>query len=148
MIFKKRFRNKRLPRINAALEMRRNQSFIQGTAPDRRDIFFHTYKKVKFLVKRFSLPVEVKISNKKGVTLWPLTKNVLTVWIIRKRLETRFWDTSYAIHLKNQRHGTAGNFNIIPTEIWESLNDAWSSFQPFPSDFEGGLRFLHTGGIV
>ena len=79
MIFKKRFRNKRLPRINAAWEMLRNQSFIQGTAPDRRDIFFHTYKKVKFLVKRFSLPVEVKISNKKGVTLWPLTKNVLTV---------------------------------------------------------------------
>ena len=29
MIFKKRFRNKRLPGINAALEMRRNQSFIQ-----------------------------------------------------------------------------------------------------------------------
>ena len=23
-----------------------------------------------------------------------------------------------------------------------------SSFPPFPSDFEGGLRFLHTGGIV
>ena len=40
MIFKKRFRSKRLPRINAALEMRRNQSFVQGTAPDRSDIFF------------------------------------------------------------------------------------------------------------
>ena len=51
-----------------------NQSFVL-TAPDRRDIFFHTYRKIQFLVKR----LEVKISNEKGVTLWPLTKNVLTV---------------------------------------------------------------------
>ena len=33
-------------------------------------IFFHS-QKMSF--------TEVKISNKKGVTLWPLTKNVLTV---------------------------------------------------------------------
>ena len=77
LIFRKRFRNKRHPRINAALETRRNQSFVPGTAPDRRDIFLHTYKKIQFLVKRFYFPMEVKISNKKGVTLWPLTKNVL-----------------------------------------------------------------------
>ena len=32
--------------------------------------------------------------------------------------------------------------------LLQCLEVVKSSFQPFPSDFEGGLCFLHTGGIV
>ena len=37
---------------------------------------------------------------------------------------------------------------VLFLTLLQCLEVVKSSFQPFPSDFEGGLCFLHTGGIV
>ena len=75
-------------------------------------------------MKRFSLPMEVKISNKKGVTLWPLTKKCSDCL----NYTTPSWNSLLVllpVRFTQRISNMGRNFNVIPIEIGESLNEAF-----------------------
>ena len=66
-----------------------------------------------------------------------MTSNTLQQRMIAKKTQTM---TLVKI-LYNWKSSAA----VLFRTLLKCLQVVKSSFQPFPSDFEGGLRFLHTG---